>query len=199
MHVGYAEWHDGIGYDLDALAALGPDEREKVEELLLARRARDWRDIEALDRLGSERALAALERALEDKSVDVRIEVAQRLAARKRLSETQIDDIIVLALRVTTLLDGMVKTLNFAAAHATPAVRQQLLACTLDGHRDVRVHAAALLHFLGGRSDSHFDWKHRPFYLRFGAKNRDERLAAHAELCREIGVDPATGSASPRD
>jgi hypothetical protein len=35
MNIGYMQWHDGTGYDLEALAALEDDERRQVEEVLL--------------------------------------------------------------------------------------------------------------------------------------------------------------------
>ena len=67
MNIGYVEWHDGIGYDLEALVQLSPDERIAAEDILVARCDRDWRDIEALDCLGSERALAAMASVLNSK------------------------------------------------------------------------------------------------------------------------------------
>ena len=190
MAIGYMEWHDGIGYDLDALAALPPEDREVAEDLLVARRAADWRDIEALDHLGSPRALRELRKALRVKSVDVRISAARRLADRELLSGTEIEAIIVDALAQTTILDGMVKTLRFAAAHPTPGVRVKLLSCALHGNEDIRVHCAALVHFLCGGSSSHFDMNFQAFYCRFGAKDRGERRAAYLELCTMIGVEP---------
>jgi hypothetical protein len=147
MAIGYMEWHDGIGYDLNALAALSPDELLAAEDLLVARRASDWRDLEALDRIGSARALDQLNRALQSESVDIQIEAAQRLASRGLLTESVIEAIIIAALGRTTIVDGMVKTLNFAAAHPSAAVRRKLLACAVRGNDDLRVHAAALVHF----------------------------------------------------
>ncbi|MES1187576.1 MAG: hypothetical protein ABUL60_27405 [Myxococcales bacterium] len=190
MSIGYIEWHEGIGYDLVALAALSPDELVAAEDLLVARRVADWRDLEALDQIGSSRALRELEHALRSKSVDIRIEAARRLAARSLLAEATIEAIIVEALRTTTILDGMVKTLAFAAEHPSPAVLRTLLNRSLHGNDDIRVHAAALVHFLHGGSTSSFDMSFRPFYLRFASKNRQERLDAYRELCTQIGVQP---------
>jgi hypothetical protein len=34
MSIGYAEWHDGIGYDLNAISALPPEERLRAEDLV---------------------------------------------------------------------------------------------------------------------------------------------------------------------
>jgi hypothetical protein len=44
-----------------------PDKRIAAEDILIARCDRDWRDIEALDCLGSERALTAMASVLKSK------------------------------------------------------------------------------------------------------------------------------------
>src|SRR5689334_21316634 len=46
MKIGYMEWHEGIGYDLNALRELSPDELKQIESLLIAHKDRDWRDVE---------------------------------------------------------------------------------------------------------------------------------------------------------
>jgi len=193
MSIGYIEWHDGLGYDLVALAELPPEQLVAAEDLLLARRAPDWRDLEALDQIGSARALQALENALNSKSIDTRIEAARRLAARNLLADSTIDAIIVNALTTTTILDGMVKTLAFAAEHPSPAVLRELLNRSARGNNDIRVHAAALVLFLYGVASSVFDTSFRPLYLRFASKSRQERHDAYCELCAKVGVEPEDG------
>jgi ATP-dependent DNA ligase len=42
--IDYERWHEGTGYDLDALRELDPDERFRTEQWLLARAGQDWRD-----------------------------------------------------------------------------------------------------------------------------------------------------------
>jgi hypothetical protein len=170
--------------------ALSPEELVAAEDLLVAHHAADWRDLEALDQIGSPRELRELEKALRSKSVDIRIEAARRLAARSLLADSTIEATIVKALTTTTILDGMVKTLTLAAEHPSPAVRRALLNRSVHGNDDIRVHAAALVHFLYGGSSSSFDMNFRPFYLRFASKNRQERHHAYRELCAKIGVEP---------
>ena len=98
MTIGQNEWREGIGYDLDALAGLPPEDRQAAEDLLVARRAADWRDLEALDHLGSPRALRELEAALRAASVDIRIEAGRRLAGRRLPNDAEIEGLIVDAL-----------------------------------------------------------------------------------------------------
>ena len=190
MNIGYMQWHDGIGYDLEALRQLAADERQLAEDILVSRKAADWRDIEALDCLGSPRALKEIEGALRSRDIEVRIEAAERLARRNILSDARIESLILDALDSTTLLNGMSRTLGFAEAHSTTRVRQKLLWCALHGNDDIRVHAAALAHFLCGKSSASFDFTFRPLYLRFGSKVYEERKAALIELCHSIDVDP---------
>jgi hypothetical protein len=190
MHIGYEQWHEGIGYDMEALAALPPEELRLAEELVVARQLADWRDIEALDQIGSERALTELAQALHLPNLEVSIEAARRLTRRGLLSQVEIEQIVVKALDHTSILNGMAKVLRFAEEHPTGAVRKKLLHSALHGHDDLRVHAAALVHFLYGASASSFDWAHRPLYLKFGAKAGSLRRAAYQALCAQIGVEP---------
>ena len=60
MNIGYEEWHDGIGYDLEALENLGPEEKQQAENLLVSR-CSDFRGIKELDTLGTDRALDRIE------------------------------------------------------------------------------------------------------------------------------------------
>jgi hypothetical protein len=190
MSIGYEQWHEGIGYDLEALGRLTGAERAHAEELLLQRQAADWRDIDALDHLGTERALTAIEQALAVKALDVRIMAAERLAHRAILDEKRIESIIIEALSSVRLLNGLVVTLRFAQQHATPAVRLELMRCAVHGNIEIRTHAAALVHFLYGGSKSEFDWEHRPLYLRFQSPKLEERQAAFIELCHSVGIEP---------
>jgi hypothetical protein len=41
MKVGYIEWHDGIPYDLEALASVSPEELVELEALLVRRKDAD--------------------------------------------------------------------------------------------------------------------------------------------------------------
>ena len=68
MAIGYDEWHDGIGYDLTALAEASQAERGAIESLLLPRAEQDWRDVEALAALDTPAARVALLRALSPRS-----------------------------------------------------------------------------------------------------------------------------------
>ncbi len=48
MNINYEKWHDGLGYDLDAIKSASATERKTIEQILIQHNPRDWRDIEAL-------------------------------------------------------------------------------------------------------------------------------------------------------
>ena len=186
----YAKWHDGVGYDLDVLRKLSTDEKEKVEDVLIAHGIKDWRDIDALAEIGSERALSAIKNALQSGTYEVRIRVIERLSEKGIISEREIETLLVETIPLVSILNGQTFTLRLAEKYPTPAVKRVLLWCALHGNDDIRVHAAALIYFLCGIATSSFDWNYRPFYLRFGDKNLLNRKLAYDELCHKIQVDP---------
>lgn len=196
-NVSYDQWHDGIGYDLDALAGVTETERRYISDMLLQRvRSREahWRDIEALEALKLPEARAVLEQALKTAKPETRLRIAQALLAQD--VPVEIDRIIADILKRGRYEDGLSAALDLAAEHATPHLREVLLDCARNGHPDVRVHAAALTLYLAGKAESPFDWNHRPFFLQFGEENRGMREQAYAELCRRIGY-PAPGGTRP--
>jgi hypothetical protein len=192
-NVSYEQWHDGIGYDLDALAQVTDTERRYISDMLLQRvrsRAAQWRDIEAIEALKLPESRPVLEEALETAKPETRLRIAQALLAQG--VAVGMDRIIADILRRGRYEDGLSAALDLAAAHATPYLREVLLECARNGHPDVRVHAAALTLYLAGKADAPFDWSKRPFLLQFGDENRAIREQAYAELCRRIGR-PVTG------
>lgn len=188
MNVSYEQWHDGIGYDLDALAKVTEDERRYVADMLLQRvrgREAEWRDIDALDALNLPEARPVLERALQTAKPETRLHIARLLA--KQGVAVPIDRIIADILRRGSYQDGLSLAIDLVPAHATPFLRNVLLDCARDGYPDVRVHAAALCLYLAKQADEPFDLKHRPFFLNFGEEDAVIRNRAFEELCRRIG------------
>jgi hypothetical protein len=187
--IDYEKWHDGEPYDLDALERLQGEERADAERWLLGRANRDWRDLEGLLVLGTERARAAVVEQLHQGTLD------QRLAAAARLPD---DDPSIVAARETAIVEGLLHAsfgsglsaaLDLAVEHATPAVVDALFRAAL--RSESAVHAAAALAFIHGRATEPFDWARRPFFLQFAEVDPAVREAAFEALCGECGVDPA--------
>lgn len=190
MNIDYAKWHDGVGYDLDMLRKLSVDEKEKVVDVLIKHGIKDWRDIEALAEIGSEKALSAIKTALQSDRYEVRIRAIESLSEKKVASEKEVETVLVEAIPLVSILNGQTFTLRLAEKYPSSAVKRVLLWCVLYGNDDIRVHAAALIYYLYGIATSSFDWNYRTFYLRFGDKNLSNRKLAYDELCDKIQVDP---------
>ena len=88
MTVDFDKWHDGTGYDLQALAELRGQDRQDVESLLLSRAGGDWRDKEALAAIGSARAIRGLEtQRTNGQTLRDRIDAASHLLEPGRIGE----------------------------------------------------------------------------------------------------------------
>jgi hypothetical protein len=188
MQIGYEQWHDGIGYDLEALQELEGEERARVEALLIRRKDQDWRDAEALASLNSTKAAEALKSSISSPNMQVKLQAAEQYAAEGDMA--RMEEVLVHSLRTGKLYEGLTQALDLAEQYPTEKVKQTLFWCALHGNDDVRIHAAALLFYLYGIAESNFDWNFRPFFLRFNAEDVEERRAAFVELCERVKVDP---------
>ncbi len=182
LNLNYDQWHDGEGYDLEALKQLRGSERVIAENILLSRKSSDWRDIEALDALGTEKALEELNRALFSKRVEVRVEAAERLGRRGKIEADDMENLIIQSLDEATYFNGMTRVLRLVEQYPSQRVRAKIRSCAINGNEDIRVHSAAMYHFLSACTESPFDWEYRPLYLRFGQRSKDDRELALQEL-----------------
>jgi len=187
--IDYEKWHDGIGYDLDALREMSVAERKTTEEMLLARGVRDWRDVEALAWLGTPAAVGALRTAASHSDPTIRIAITRY--APEIISESSRIDILVEQLNSATFFAGLGQALDQIATCHPPAVIEALFRGVLNRPGDIAVHFAAMLFFVHGRTTEPFAMDHRGFFLRFNTEIRAERVDAFLELCAKIGVDSA--------
>jgi hypothetical protein len=88
MVVDHEKWHDGIGYDIDALKEATPEERKAIETMLLGRGVKDWRYMESLAELGGPAADRILEAALEVRYAPRLVPESKRVASLGRALET---------------------------------------------------------------------------------------------------------------
>ncbi|MCC7096477.1 MAG: hypothetical protein IT472_04810 [Thermomonas sp.] len=187
MEMNYERWHDGIGYELELLRSATPEEREQIEQLLLAGGIQDWRDVEALAALDTPRSRAALAAAGEHSDPAVRAAIEHY--APGVTSDRQREIGLVQALREARFYGGLTQTLDVVAEFHPPAVVAALLEGALRREGEVAVHFAAMLAFLHGQASEPFDMDQRPFFLRFNTENGQEREDVFRELCARIGMD----------
>lgn len=188
MQIGYDEWHDGVPYDLATLAEMTAAERGEIEALLLRRTDRHWRDIEALQTLATPAAIGALRGELRNADPGTRLWAARALRALGE--KPDIDEEIVAALEGCGFGEGFAPALSTAAEAPSDAIKRALLRGALLAQDDRGIHFAALLYFIHGKTDCEFDWDRRPFFLRFGPGDPDDRRKAFAELCAELEIPP---------
>jgi hypothetical protein len=184
MVMDYEKWHDGIGYDLAALAEMSAGEQHEAEVLILSGGIADWRDVEALAALDSGTARTALRRAGQSGPLTVRLEVAHRVP--ELLDDAEKTACIVEALRTAVWSDGLRKAIDPAGVFHPPEVITALWEGLERRTGDVAVHFAALLCCLHGLTSSPFDMAQRPLFLRFNTVDAGARLAEIAELRRRI-------------
>jgi len=183
MVIGYTQWHDGDGYDLNALAALTDEERGAAENVLITHLATkaDWRDVEALAALGTPGAMAAVKVAAKHQNSEVRNHALEVLAGgTPEQAPPELEDDIVRAVERGAL--------DLAERHPTPRVKRALLDCARLAPATTRVNAAAMLMYLCGKAEEAFDWNQRPFFLRFATEDNQELRAAWMELRERTGV-----------
>jgi hypothetical protein len=188
--IDYERWHDGVPYDLEAIAELPPGEREEVEAWLLPRASNDWRDLEGLLALGTTRGQDAVVNQLRHGTIGMRLAAARRLPDDPVI-EPDREEAIVDGLATATVLSGLTTALDLATERRTPRVMDALFRAALRTDDIMAVHAAARLAFIHGKAKEPFDWDRRALYLRFGDADPTVRRAAFVELCRECEVDPA--------
>ena len=196
-NIDYEKWHDGIGYDLDALRSLSGEERQQAERWLLDRAGNDWRDIEGLLALGSGPARAAVVEQLRHGKLEQRLWAARYLtddpaaAATDPAFDADREAAVVAGLESALIYEGLTQAFDLAVDVRTPVMVEALWRATQREESEASVHAAARLAFLYGKASSDFDWDLRPLFLRFGTADRADRAAALKELGDLCGVDPA--------
>lgn len=195
MVMDYEKWHDGIGYDVALLADLTAAERSEIEQLLVPRAAQNWRDIETLAALQSERATAALRTAFTTGNAEIR-QAVLRFAPALVTEQERIAHLVT-GLGEARFYEGLTQVLDEVATLHPPAVVAALWRGVREREGEVAGHFAAMLMYVHGRAAVPFDWTHRPFFLAFVAtKPGAERDRLVRELNAKIstsGLEPESG------
>ena len=170
MHITYEMWHDGAGYDMDALKSASTTERKIIEQMLIHRSPRDWRDIEALAEIDTKSAREAIKNAMKDPNPDVRVAVtrfATTLITNSERSKSNIN-----ALQHAEVFSGLSQVLDDIEDYHPTEVKEALIQGLLSRKGDVAVLFAAMLFYLYRKADEPFDMMQRPFFLRFNTENK---------------------------
>jgi len=110
MEIDYEKWHDGVGYDIDAIKLASPTELKEIEQILVQHSPRDWRDIEALAQIDTKSAQQTIEDAIDDPNPAVRIAVtrfAPNLVTSNKRSQS-----LIRALQSAEIYGGLSQALD---------------------------------------------------------------------------------------
>jgi len=187
MQIDYEKWHDGIGYDINAIKSASLAERNAIEDMVISHRPRDWRDIEALAQLNTARAKEAMKKAMKDRNPAVRIAVtrfAPNLVTNRERTQSLIE-----ALQNSQILYGLSQTLDDIEKFHPKPIKEALLKGLLSREGEVAVLFAAMLFYIYGKTDDPFDMKLRPFFLSFNTEDREKRLQAFRTLCSQFNIN----------
>lgn len=187
MKIDYEKWHDGVGYDLEALLEANKKEREEIERILVNRSPPDWRDIEALAALDTPGARSALKGAIHGGSNEINMAVLR--FAPELVNDELRTKLIVKSLKSAIFYYGLLQTLNIVEKYHPKEVIVELFDGLLNREGGVAVHFAAMLFYIYGKAETSFDFDKRPFFLKFNTSKMSDRKVVFKELCDKIGVD----------
>jgi len=187
MKINFEKWHDGIGYDLEALAEANNEEREVIEKILVEKPPQDWRDIEALAILDTPRARSALQGAIHSGRNEVNMAV---LRFTPELVKDELKTkLIVESLKSASFFHGLYQTLYIVEKYHPKEVIKELFYGLLNREGEVAVSYAAMLFYIYGKTESYFPFENRAFFLKFNTSILSDRKIVFKELCEKIGVD----------
>jgi hypothetical protein len=185
----YEKWHDGIGYDLEALKELSADERMVIEKTLIHKKPLDWRDVEALAVLDTPLARKTLRAAASGSDPVVRMAVVRY--APNMITNAERTASILKTLKNAKLFGGLSEALDEVEEFHPPEIIAELFRGALQREGEIAVLFAAMLFFVYGKSSEAFEMEQRPFFLRFNTANSSERQKVFDELCNILGVNPS--------
>ncbi len=188
MVINFEKWHDGVGYDIEALKSASPTELRAIEQMLLNHSPRDWRDIEALAQINTEKARETIKKAIKDPDPAVRVAVTR--FAPDLVLDSERSRSIIDALQNSEVFSGLSQVLDDVEQYHPQEVKEALIAGLLTRKGDVAVLFAAMLFYVFGKAKEPFDMVQRPFFLRFNTEDRAERVAAFLELSKRLCINP---------
>jgi hypothetical protein len=196
MDIGYDQWKEGEGYDLDAFAQMTPEERDEVTREMLEKNQLDWRDMQVLAKVNSKETFDKLRDYISrPHSVQTRAWATRELIDMPgRMSGAVPDKKVADLVETCTDDDGLTTTLDLAREHAGAWTKMALLRGAKE-RPDVALHFASALLDMAGASDdmAAFDPKFRPTLLKLLPDSSEpERATAFAKVCAWLKIDPAT-------
>jgi hypothetical protein len=185
MVLDYEKWHDGVGYDLDAMAAIPVSEHPVLLSLLAP--PKGWREINALLALATPAAIDALRTAgASSGSIEVRIHVADK--APSLLDEPTRIGILCDAIMTANFTDGLINALEQITRFHPPPVYDALLRGIETRDGSTSFHLAATLAHIHGAEGGASNPALQPLLLQFSTPDRAAKARALTTLFRFLGL-----------
>ena len=188
MKIDYEKWHDGVGYDMDAIKSASPEQRKTIEQILINHSPRDWRDIEALAQINTTIARETIRNAMKDPNIDVQIAVTRY--APDIVGNSGRRQVLIRSLQTAEIFSGLSQALDEIEQYHPKEIIEALTEGLLKREGDIAVLFAGMLFYIYGKTTEPFDWTQRPFFLSFNTENKAERLQAFLELCKQLDINP---------
>ena len=185
MVLDYDKWREGTPYDLAALKGVTPEERDLLVDEICARSTLDWRDVEALRALGTEKAIQRIGKVAEKQVDGAGIEAFMDDIEKQGWTDEIETRFIEKLERAASMTGALDRLYEIAEAHQTPAVMQQLMRnARIASDPTVRYSMAAFLLELTGHVDTRytFDTNIRPHLLDLNSDDYKTYKAAVAWL-----------------
>ena len=188
MKIGFEEWHDGIGYDIQAIRMASPAERAAIEQILINHYPRGWRDIEALAEINTKCARETIRAALKDPDPVVRIAVTR--FAPDLVTNNERTRSIIFGLENAEIFGGLAQVLLEIERYHPDEVKESLIKGLLNRKGEVAVLFAAMLFYIFGAAKEPFDWGKKPLFLRFKTEDKTERVKVFRDVCQKLRINP---------
>ena len=186
MIIDYGKWRDGEPYDIAALAGITEEERNILTDEILERGGSlDWRDVEALEALGTPKALKRVGAAAKKQHDGGGAEALTAEIARDGWSDAAEKRLIEMLEHLQSMTSASDRLYRLCEEHQTPAVMKQLMRnARIQSDETMRYSAGAFLLYLSGHAEDWYglDDTHRPHLLDLNSDDYKTYKAAVAWL-----------------
>lgn len=189
MVIDYGKWRDGEPYDIPALAEVTPEECDLLVDEIIALGHLDWREVEALRALGTDKALKRVGEAAEEQSDGGGAEALITEIETGGWNDDREKRLVAMLEDMRAMEGASDRLYGLCEQHPTPAVMAQLMRnARTQSDETMRYSAGAFLLYISGHSDDWygFDATHRPKLLDLNSNDHATHRAAVAWLEEKV-------------
>jgi hypothetical protein len=184
-----ARYHENFGYEIEILKHLPQSEKEKIADIIFKKKQLDHHDIEALDIIGSDDVITEYKKRLRTSIyVDERLYIAESLYKRNIISDFELENVILTAIKNGTDFHGFSNTLFMARKHQTSEIRKWLLRSIVFG-KEERSNIAKHVYIMYGIQQSELT-PHVFNYQKFDSRCLLVRLLVFQNYCKSLKIKP---------